>query len=207
MLIEGLPAGSVFSFAWNFLISVSFQFVGFMLTYILHTSHAAKYGSRAGLGVTLIQYGLLYRARRSDIFRHDSDEEVGSTVVGGQATSLAQRGLHALSPKYWTMASDEQDDSSVVVSDSAVHDLISFCLMTIGMPFPQTHQQYSFIADMWNLEFSPRLDSTLVLRVWLRPRQAMGTEYAHADASTCIQCGRSAAGRGDTRPFARCVWG
>jgi hypothetical protein len=36
---------------------VSFQFVGFLLTYLLHTTHAARLGSRAGLGITLIQYG------------------------------------------------------------------------------------------------------------------------------------------------------
>ncbi|TQS38385.1 hypothetical protein Golomagni_01112 [Golovinomyces magnicellulatus] len=55
--VEGLPVGSVFSFIWNGMISMSFQLVGFLLTYLLHTTHAAKNGSRAGLGITLIQYG------------------------------------------------------------------------------------------------------------------------------------------------------
>ncbi|KFX87077.1 hypothetical protein O988_07643 [Pseudogymnoascus sp. VKM F-3808] len=55
--IDGLAVGSFFSFAWNGMISMSFQLVGFLLTYLLHTTHAAKNGSRAGLGVTLIQYG------------------------------------------------------------------------------------------------------------------------------------------------------
>ncbi|KAH8593759.1 hypothetical protein B0O99DRAFT_626087 [Bisporella sp. PMI_857] len=55
--IDGLPVGSVFSFVWNGMISMSFQLVGFLLTYLLHTTHAAKNGSRAGLGITLIQYG------------------------------------------------------------------------------------------------------------------------------------------------------
>ena len=45
------------------LISLSFNFVGFLLTYLLHTTHAAKYGSRAGLGVTLLQYGFALRNR------------------------------------------------------------------------------------------------------------------------------------------------
>lgn len=40
------------------LVSMSFQFVGFLLTYLLHTTHAAKNGSRAGLGITLIQLGV-----------------------------------------------------------------------------------------------------------------------------------------------------
>lgn len=55
--VEGLPVGSVFSFIWNAMISMSFQLVGFLLTYLLHTTHAAKNGSRAGLGITLVQYG------------------------------------------------------------------------------------------------------------------------------------------------------
>lgn len=44
------------------MISMSFQLVGFLLTYLLHTTHAAKNGSRAGLGVTLIQYGFYMRS-------------------------------------------------------------------------------------------------------------------------------------------------
>jgi len=38
---------------------------GFILTYILHTTHAAKNGSRAGLGVTLIQLGVRPAPSRS----------------------------------------------------------------------------------------------------------------------------------------------
>ena len=48
------------------MISMSFSLVGFLLTYLLHTTHAAKNGSRAGLGVTLVQYGFYVRAGRSD---------------------------------------------------------------------------------------------------------------------------------------------
>lgn len=59
--VDGLPVGSLFSFIWNGMISMSFQLVGFLLTYLLHTTHAAKNGSRAGLGITLIQYGFYMR--------------------------------------------------------------------------------------------------------------------------------------------------
>lgn len=59
--VDGLPVGSVFSFVWNGMISTSFQLVGFLLTYLLHTTHAAKNGSRAGLGLTLVQYGFYMR--------------------------------------------------------------------------------------------------------------------------------------------------
>ncbi|KAI7876450.1 hypothetical protein K492DRAFT_172543 [Lichtheimia hyalospora FSU 10163] len=63
ILVEGMPVGSLFGFAWNLLVSASFQFVGFLLTYLLHTSHAAKQGSRAGLGITLVQFGFYIRSR------------------------------------------------------------------------------------------------------------------------------------------------
>ncbi|KAK9448016.1 uncharacterized protein V1518DRAFT_419464 [Limtongia smithiae] len=82
--IDGLPVGSVFNFAWNMLISTSFQFVGFLLTYLLHTTHAAKNGSRAGLGVTLIQYGVYMHSTPSS----DSSSS-GSTVTADAATVAA----------------------------------------------------------------------------------------------------------------------
>lgn len=59
--VDGMPVGSVFSFIWNCMISTSFQFVGFLLTYLLHSTHAAKNGSRAGLGITCIQYGFFMK--------------------------------------------------------------------------------------------------------------------------------------------------
>ncbi|KAI9307514.1 hypothetical protein BJ944DRAFT_261790 [Cunninghamella echinulata] len=65
ILVEGLPVGSILGFAWNLLVSASFQFVGFMLTYLLHTSHASKNGSLAGLGVSLVQFGFYIRSRES----------------------------------------------------------------------------------------------------------------------------------------------
>lgn len=48
------------------MISMSFQLVGFLLTYLLHTTHAAKNGSRAGLGLTLVQYGFYMKGGSSD---------------------------------------------------------------------------------------------------------------------------------------------
>ncbi|KAK4098503.1 hypothetical protein N658DRAFT_509493 [Parathielavia hyrcaniae] len=60
--IDGLPVGSFFGFVWNGMISMTFQFVGFLLTYLLHSTHAAKNGSRAGLGITMITYGFQMRS-------------------------------------------------------------------------------------------------------------------------------------------------
>ncbi|CUM65233.1 uncharacterized protein PRCAT00002864001 [Priceomyces carsonii] len=57
VFVEGLPVGNIANFIWNGLVTVAFQFVGFVLCYLLHTSHAAKQGSRAGLGITFMLYG------------------------------------------------------------------------------------------------------------------------------------------------------
>lgn len=67
LIVEGLAVGNLFGFVWNLLVSMTFQFVGFLLTYLLHTTHAARCGSRAGLGITLIQYGFYLRTRASEI--------------------------------------------------------------------------------------------------------------------------------------------
>lgn len=97
--IDGLPVGSVFSFAWNGIIAMAFPLVGFLLTYLLHTTHAARNGSRAGLGVTLINYGFTMRdaaksggesgdGRPADPNAHDFDPNAGDVYAdpsGGQA--------------------------------------------------------------------------------------------------------------------------
>lgn len=67
LIIEGLPLGNFFGLAWNLLVSMSFQFIGFLLTYLLHTTHAARCGSRAGLGITLVQYGFYLRTRAAQM--------------------------------------------------------------------------------------------------------------------------------------------
>ncbi|KAH8118205.1 hypothetical protein DFH11DRAFT_1572984 [Phellopilus nigrolimitatus] len=132
LLIDGLPSGTIFSFAWNFLISISFQFVGFMLTYLLHTSHAAKYGSRAGLGVTLIQYGLYSQAAEAEVgFGGGSEsDEAGETDLSGQAMRVVRR----LSRKNWMASSDSSssDPAQTKYVVSSARDWLSFLLMTIG---------------------------------------------------------------------------
>jgi hypothetical protein len=91
VMIEGLTVGSSFSFVWNMMISMTFQFVGFLLTYLLHTSHAAKNGSKAGLGITLIQYGLYMRSKdfRDDEYAYYSAEGDGSTAAEKAAEAAA----------------------------------------------------------------------------------------------------------------------
>jgi hypothetical protein len=57
MIIEELPTGSVLVFVLTTLISWFFQLPGFVLTYLLHATHAGRFGSQAGLALTLIQWG------------------------------------------------------------------------------------------------------------------------------------------------------
>lgn len=65
MIVDDLPTGSVLIFAFNLFTSFFFQFLGFVVTYFLSTTHAARYGSRAGLGLTFIQYGAYWRAAQN----------------------------------------------------------------------------------------------------------------------------------------------
>ena len=57
------PVGNFFAFFINLMVSMSFDFIGFLLTSLLSTSHAAKCGSRSGLGITLIRYGFLLKSK------------------------------------------------------------------------------------------------------------------------------------------------
>src|SRR5882762_3452872 len=65
MIVDDLPTGSVLIFVFNLFTSFFFQFIGFVITYFLSTTHAARYGARAGLGLTFIQYGAYWRAAQN----------------------------------------------------------------------------------------------------------------------------------------------
>jgi len=119
VFIDGLPVGSFFSFLWNALISWSFQIVGFLLTYLLHSSHAAKNGSRAGLGITLIQFGFGLKTT------------VGSSPPSGQMpgpdgyASPPDPNSHDFDPSDVT----NSDDDAFDISGS---EWLSYILMVVG---------------------------------------------------------------------------
>jgi hypothetical protein len=148
MIIDHLPTGSVFSFLWNLLISISFQFVGFLLTYLLHTTHAARFGSRAGLGVTLIQYGFALRGRTEEDTSGNGWWGVSDNPYGNGAKEDAPH-----KPKFNTK--EEADDyyrklnitmidgmpsgtipgatmDDLNITNDATTDWLSFFLMTVG---------------------------------------------------------------------------
>lgn len=77
VLIEGLPVGDALTFFVNMLFSIAFDFVGYMLTTMLATNHAAMHGSRSGLGFTLIRYGFLLKAktREAELIAYQYDPD------------------------------------------------------------------------------------------------------------------------------------
>jgi len=116
-MIGDLPTGSFLIFCLNLFISFFFQFVGFLLTYLLHTSHAAKYGSRAGLGLTLIHYGFYSRSMNVIV------EDPQSLSDG----SLSERSW--IPDRSLTAMSTSPNETGL---SSASKDWLSFLFMTLG---------------------------------------------------------------------------
>ncbi|KAI0750827.1 hypothetical protein C8Q80DRAFT_1335496 [Daedaleopsis nitida] len=133
VIIDSLSTGSLFSFLWNMLVSISFQFVGFLLTYLLHTTHAAKLGSRAGLGITLIQYGFAMRDRDNfgggeDVWGTWKADEARPTFSTAAEAEEYYRNLNQTMPA----ATPTMPDDSIMLAGDATTEWLSFLLMTIG---------------------------------------------------------------------------
>lgn len=120
--VDGLPVGSIFSFIWNAMISMSFQLVGFLLTYLLHTTHAAKNGSRAGLGLTLVQYGF-YMKGGSD----SSGGEAGGT---DQYAPPPDPNSHSFDPN--SVGESAVSGGGDGMSGISTSEWISYVLMIVG---------------------------------------------------------------------------
>ncbi|KAL1744462.1 hypothetical protein HDZ31DRAFT_64056 [Schizophyllum fasciatum] len=141
VLVDELPTGSIWIFLVNVFISFFFQVVGFLLTYLLHTTHAAKFGSRAGLGLTLIQLGLYSRGIASQSVPHDPvDALFGWTMPGMNETAMANGTMYGdpsasmMPPASAEPLSDTAPDPSATDAElgSASRDWISFILMSLG---------------------------------------------------------------------------
>ncbi len=103
------------------MISASFQpLVGFLLTYLLHSTHAAKNGSLAGLGIFIIQYGFAWSS--------SSDDNMG----GGSGDGYAQPpdpNSHDFDPN--AVSTDSNNDGSGWAGiDSS--EWIAYLLMIVG---------------------------------------------------------------------------
>lgn len=120
-----MPVGSFFSFVWNAMISMSFQFVGFLLTYLLHSTHAAKNGSRAGLGITLITYG----------FSMKGADDIGAGGMGNDDNSDGQGFVNPPDPNAHNFDPNTVNQSAGSgggVSDISGSDWIAYIMMVVG---------------------------------------------------------------------------
>ena len=133
MVIDSLPTGSLFSFCWNLLVSISFQFVGFLLTYLLHTSHAARFGSRAGLGVTLIQYGFTLRDRIRSWDKKDKSNWDDWSMDTPSSFNGQRYNHHDASNITWISSVGNMTEKQAhAYFASATTEWLSFLLMVIG---------------------------------------------------------------------------
>ncbi|KAF2000429.1 metal homeostatis protein bsd2 [Amniculicola lignicola CBS 123094] len=126
VFVEGLPVGSVFSFVWNAMISMSFQLPGFLLTYLLHTTHAAKNGSRAGLGITLVQYGFTMKGASNLTPSPDSPADGGFS-----GAPPSDPNGHDFDPNAMNGATSSIE-SSVGSGGISTSDWLAYGLMIVG---------------------------------------------------------------------------
>lgn len=102
---------------------MSFQLVGFLLTYLLHTTHAAKNGSRAGLGITLVQYGFYMKG---------SGSSTTSPPADGQDPQFNQPpdpNSHDFDPN---QVSQPAGKASGGLGDVTSSDWLAYVLMIVG---------------------------------------------------------------------------
>lgn len=110
------------------MISMSFQLVGFLLTYLLHSTHAAKNGSRAGLGITLIQYGFYMKGSGP------SDGQGGGMGGDGYA-SPPDPNSHDFDPgsvQTGGGGGGSDGDGNGSLSDIASSEWVAYILMIVG---------------------------------------------------------------------------
>lgn len=91
VFVRGLPVGTFGNLLWNAIMTIAFKMVAFVLCYLLHTSHAAKEGTRVGFGAMLIMYG--YNILPTNFGSPDRIPprlipESASSFVSGKALSL-----------------------------------------------------------------------------------------------------------------------
>jgi hypothetical protein len=143
------------------LVSISFQFVGFLLTYLLHTTHAARLGSRAGLGVTLIQYGFALRGQRDGAPGSENADAWAGWKVG-DATPTFETAAEAeayYNQMNGTSMGLTEAEASVIVKN-ATTEWLSFFLMTVGTSFQFVPRQFNLshvLRMVHPSDFSPRL--------------------------------------------------
>lgn len=127
------------------MISMSFQLVGFLLTYLLHSTHAAKNGSKAGLGITLIQYGFSLKGASSGSGNSGgSNGGDGKAGSGGEINTPQDPNNHNFDPSqpidpssglgggFIPNPSDDGSGSPSGLSALGASDWFAYALMIVG---------------------------------------------------------------------------
>ncbi|KAI0090310.1 hypothetical protein BDY19DRAFT_887714 [Irpex rosettiformis] len=127
MVVDDLPTGSWLLFFANVFISWFFQFIGFLFAYLLHTTHAAKYGARVGLGLTLIQFGFYSRKQMiEDVI------ETPPGVPSSNETMPMMSGMPGMGSPVDGNGTGSGTGVDVNPEEVGSRDWIAFLLMTLG---------------------------------------------------------------------------
>ena len=111
---------------------MSFYLVGFLLTYLLHTTHAAKNGSKAGLGITLVQYGFYMRSgahNPSPDVPPDTDDPAFAPPIDPNSHDLSSAAQNDGAAQATTAAMSEAAQST---GGSGTTDWLAYALMIVG---------------------------------------------------------------------------
>lgn len=137
VFVEGLPAGDIASFVWNTLVCVAFPYVGFFLCYLFHTSHAAKQGSRTGLGITWVMSGFDILPQNfghpdKPLMRYKPQDPNNVDVT--KSLSIKSNILDTYSPglfKQFTDTSTNEESTSMPPAPYFAYGLIAFGIFVI----------------------------------------------------------------------------
>jgi len=83
MLIDSIPAGTWAGLVLSAFFSFIFDFIGFIMTFFLSTSHGTRKGALVGLALTMIRYGLLIITDTDPVDGSPADEEFEYNGMNG----------------------------------------------------------------------------------------------------------------------------
>lgn len=140
VLVGDMPVGGPMHFAWNMLVSSTFTFIGFVVSYLFHTTHAARGGSLAGLGCSLIQASYSFdisakapSAPPDEFIPDDPNDFNGGSMSG----SMHHPDMNGGGPEYGS--GQECNSQSTVVSN--IMFIIGWVLIARGL-YAYLYAQY-----------------------------------------------------------------
>jgi hypothetical protein len=154
--------------------------VGFLLTYLLHATHAARLGSRAGLGITLINYGFSLRKNMEDSGpESEAASEAWQRIESWRSGASANFSTAAEAEAFYknnnvTIPMLTEEQANQLIADATV-EWLSFFLMTVGVYPPSSH--YNNYGSQATRLVCPTHFCPAIL-----PRQALGAGHHHFSA-------------------------